>query len=101
MLVLSKPLKISGKKKNLYFYNVEKHVVYMDVTLKINKGVTKIIFGVIFITMRTGTRFRLHSLVMMFYLLGWVLFLILLKYSMKISGSVIIYNQLQLLVVIC
>lgn len=72
----------------------------MYVTLKINKGVTKIIFGVIFIRMRTGTRFRIHSLVM-FSLLGWVLFLTLLTYSMKISGSVIIYNQLQLLAVIC
>lgn len=81
----------------MYFYNVEKHVVYMYVTLKINKGVTKIVF----IRMRTGTRFGLHSLVMMLYLLGWVFFLILLIYSRKISGSVITYNQLQLLVVIC
>lgn len=84
------------EKKKLYFYNVEKHVVYMHVTLKINKGVTKIVV----IRMRTGTRFGLHSLVMMLYLLGWVLFLILLIYSLKISGSVITYNQLQLLVVL-
>lgn len=73
----------------------------MHVTLKINKGVTKIVFRVVFNRMRTGTRFGLHSLVMMLYLLGWVFFLILLIYSRKISGSVITYNELQLLVVLC
>lgn len=58
------------------------------------------VFRVIFIRMRTDTRFRLH-LPVMFCLSGWMLFLILLTYSMTVADSFVIYYQLQLLVVIC